>query len=350
MPNILFLIGNGFDLNIGLKTRFSDVKSEYLSLVSNDPLINDFKKILSLDHENWSDFEKAMGVYTERFIQFNKDIYISQINSFKEVLIEKFNTEQSRIEYLSNKEHITNTFRDSLTNIFNYFNNKSKQKIKSIIEASRQNNEFTYNFINFNYTNVLEKCIETLQTNNNNFNFRTYNYQGSVFPIVDKVESILHIHGTLQENLILGVDNIEQIKSEELKQDNEFQWEIVKPRINEALEENYDLNARVLILSSSIICIFGMSIGDTDKTWWEKIYEWLKSSDERHLLIFYYNKNGVNEKNPSAKIKHTFYVKDLFFNTVGISDKQEMEKCYNRIHIAIKNESIFKLDIISKVK
>ena len=41
-----------------------------------------------------------------------------------------------------------------------------------------------------------------------------------------------------------------------------------------------------IIDSSTIICIFGMSIGKTDKMWWERICKWLRSSVNHRLIIY----------------------------------------------------------------
>ena len=44
--NITFMIGNGFDLNIGLKTRYKDFILEYLKIDTKDDMLKKFKKIL----------------------------------------------------------------------------------------------------------------------------------------------------------------------------------------------------------------------------------------------------------------------------------------------------------------
>lgn len=44
--NITYLIGNGFDLNLGLKTRYRDFYDYYVKQPSNDDLIKKFKNDL----------------------------------------------------------------------------------------------------------------------------------------------------------------------------------------------------------------------------------------------------------------------------------------------------------------
>ena len=62
--NVTFLIGNGFDLGIGLKTAYSDFYNVYCKSDSNDSLaVKKFKSEIQGNYENWSDFEAAFGEY-----------------------------------------------------------------------------------------------------------------------------------------------------------------------------------------------------------------------------------------------------------------------------------------------
>lgn len=44
--NITFMIGNGFDLHLGMKTRFIDMYDGYIKSASKDDVIRNFKKHL----------------------------------------------------------------------------------------------------------------------------------------------------------------------------------------------------------------------------------------------------------------------------------------------------------------
>ena len=89
--------------------------------------------------------------------------------------------------------------------------------------------------MSFNYTSVLDKCLDITKPNIENFDSR--NKKPGQYHVTDKIKKIIHIHGTLQNNLILGVDNVEQINNETLKKDNDFLWKIVKPLINKELKK-----------------------------------------------------------------------------------------------------------------
>ena len=77
--NITFLIGNGFDLGIGLNTGYENFYDEYSKIQATDNTnILSFKTML--DNRNmleeskiidWSDFEKAFGQHSADFVNWN---------------------------------------------------------------------------------------------------------------------------------------------------------------------------------------------------------------------------------------------------------------------------------------
>ena len=62
----LLIVGNGFDLNCGLKTRYTDVYAEYVLTKSDSKTICSFKEDISDNFANWSDFELGMVEYAKR--------------------------------------------------------------------------------------------------------------------------------------------------------------------------------------------------------------------------------------------------------------------------------------------
>lgn len=65
MEKITFWIGNGFDVNVGLHTRYQDFY-DYYTPKHTDDLIADAIAVDKLtDGNNWSDLEIALGNFTE---------------------------------------------------------------------------------------------------------------------------------------------------------------------------------------------------------------------------------------------------------------------------------------------
>ena len=65
--NITFLIGNGFDRNLGLKTAYSDFVSYYKGLDTTDETLIKFHEHINENEELWSSAEEEIGKYTKEF-------------------------------------------------------------------------------------------------------------------------------------------------------------------------------------------------------------------------------------------------------------------------------------------
>ena len=82
--NIVYLIGNGFDRNLGLKTSYQDFYRFYKTQVSNNENVQKVKEMISSQQSDlWSDLEIALGQIskefnnTDAFIDVLKDISVS---------------------------------------------------------------------------------------------------------------------------------------------------------------------------------------------------------------------------------------------------------------------------------
>ena len=86
---ITFLIGNGFDLGLGLKTRFKDFYTQYLEYNSTNKNILEFKGEIARDIESWSDFEYQLGQYSKNFDENNWRNFFRYKSYLKETVIHK---------------------------------------------------------------------------------------------------------------------------------------------------------------------------------------------------------------------------------------------------------------------
>ena len=179
-------------------------------------------------------------------------------------------------EYLENEcsklilDHIDikiiEIFRKDIYNFYIYLTKILGRSIKNKID----NDMIDLCFLQLNYTNA---CDELLS-------------RGGI-----KVSNNSHLHGALNMNPIIGVDNIEQIENDIIKNDVKIQKIFVKQGYLTLLQ-NRDVNNRIpannalyAISRTNIFCIFGASIGDTDAYWWQKIGERMGESDTL-LIIF----------------------------------------------------------------
>ena len=264
--DVTFLIGNGFDLGIGLKTGYKDFYDVYCQSKSSDSeMLQHFKSDILKEPETWADFESAFGEYASRckdaedYMQLFED-FIRQFSIYLENEESTFDDEKT--------EEILHGMKRALSSYYD-IRPADKDAVVPFIKSYK-----TFNFISFNYTCCLDKCIETVKSTPN-----------SLSSINGEIGEIVHVHGYTDRDLIMGVNDASQIENDEFKQDVTVLNELVKPRQNEIIKMNYDYRATQIIKGSRIICIYGMSIGETDQKWWKLIMQWLQMDRNNHLIV-----------------------------------------------------------------
>ncbi len=279
MTRITFFIGNGFDINVGLDTRYKDFYKYYIKENPEDKLAQD----INADYEYWSDLEEGLGKYTAKITPEEEDEFWENEDRLEQALADYLELQMQRINIDSaeKKSEIANTMQKSLNSFYVELPKEQRQSIDNIITNIKDN--IIYSFVSFNYTNALDTCVqiakEIIPKNFGAHNVGSVSYNNAI-------GEILHIHGTTTEEMIVGVNDDSQIANENFRNNPLYcQW-LIKSATNQRFSQNKIRELQNMIDSSSVICIFGMSIGKTDKMWWESIGKWLKGSSNRRLLVW----------------------------------------------------------------
>lgn len=336
--NITFLIGNGFDVGLGMKSRFKDFFPIYKEKSANKPeKIRKLSEEIDADYETWADFEAALGEYTSKFNVETKQDFLAQVRDFEEEFIEYLKRQEEILDY--KKQDIAGFMKNALVEYCSTENLalESSQNIKSIHSLYNYDGH-TYNFVNFNYTYSLEKCLQTIPQRI--ICKRTYGGAEKV----DKVGQIVHVHGKHNLYPLIGVNDVNQIANKELAKDEAFTRRILKPALNRFLRQGNDARATDLINQSTIICIYGMSLGKTDKKWWELLIKWLNGDRHRQLVIFDYDEKYTTSTQFAWLEKEESILAKL--NEYNAEPKLEIEALRPRIHIAV-HKNIFAIDLVS---
>lgn len=286
--NITFLIGNGFDLNIGLRTTYNAFLKSYIDVSeTDDDLLSYFKTSILKDAKKWSNAEMAFGAATK---QFKADGYTAEDfcvchENFCVKLAEYLLKEEQRLDYSTLNTVICKAFANS---ILHYKKGFRTAESEVIINAEKSfGGGYTFNFISFNYTSVLDSCLTAVRSKVGSLGRRT----ASNGTLDNQIGKVLHVHGTVHKDMVLGVNDISQIMEPTLFDgfDEEYINEMIKQKTNEINEENSDQKAFELLRSSDLIYIYGMSIGETDKLWWERICTLMEKKSNLHLIIHKYD-------------------------------------------------------------
>lgn len=332
--NITFMIGNGFDVGLGLPSKCKDFFPTYVKDSKNKaPEIKQLSERIHANHKTWVDFETQMGQYTHEFGAPNKHQYSLQLRDFETAFIQYLKREERNLSF-DDTDEIRKMMITALTSFYSLDNLRygSNNAITNVFQ-NHKNEEHRYNFISFNYTDLLEKCLSTLPKGVVKARSTTMN---------DKVDSIVHVHGISDNAPIMGVNDVSQIANKELAKDERFVRYIVKPMLNSVHRTDHDARATNLISSSQIICVYGMALGATDKLWWGRVLTWLNGASERQLVIFDYDPDFVTASQFDWIDKEDAIIDRL---APYVSDsKIDVEKLRPRIHIAV-HKNIFEMNL-----
>ena len=310
--NITFLIGNGFDLNIGLATKYNDFFEHYRIDNQNDSKeVKELKASINkyfdnddydnLDGINWSNAELAFGQFTAHFVnddhgdQAISNCYSDLCQALADYLTEeekKFNSSA-----IKKDKSLMQKIWSGLIDITKGLRPVDRDNINNFI--SSQGGGFSINIIDFNYTKVIDKITASLTQEgipgNRRFNNNNYN---------NRINPIIHIHGTTTHGMAFGVNDESQLeKNIFTDEEPERKWQLIKPLFNENMGENVDGIAWNAIKSAQIIYVYGMSIGATDKIWWERIIEHLSNNIQTLLIVHQYSC-------PTIKLSPAQYVRE----------------------------------------
>lgn len=139
-----------------------------------------------------------------------------------------------------------------------------------------------FNFIDFNYTNTLDRlCLETSRLVNWGIHNGNRNTLGR----------IIHVHGTVDKDMILGVSDETQIANLDIFKSVDMYYlaQMIKSQ-TDSVNEEYTYEKTIHILNSShFVYVYGMSLGDTDKFWWKQLCELLLKKGEVQVVIHCYD-------------------------------------------------------------
>ena len=333
--NITFLIGNGFDLNLGLKTRYADFLEEYLKDEPDDSKeIQRFKADIrkqNLEDSNtdkclWANAELAFGDYTDEIANqgLKADSFWIRYDDFCRKLATYLQKQEERICIQNHEEDFAKAilkFSSGLTDVQ-----------KSAVKNSMRYFGGGYSFNFLIYTGIVDQFYDSIQEMKVNLGTRAYgdgNYKNSL-------GRILHVHGTTKRHMIFGVHDESQIKNKSIFEGaSPFDLDsFIKQRTNMNCEANTDKNALSIIQDSDLIYIYGMSLGKTDALWWQRIIERMKVQAHLHVFI-YCNDAPKDELLMRDRLKYNDEKKKYFLQFAD-GDNSALEE---RIHIV--DNSIF---------
>ena len=329
--NITFLLGNGFDIGLGLKSGYKDFYPYFIEKSREDNMIKkEIEADKKADYPNWSDLEVALG-------KFTKNVSKKMVSQFIEDKVEmdtllKYYLKDEEKFFKYDDAQMKTMIKKALEHLKNGNSVNEKNQIGKTLN-SYKNEDYLYQCVTFNYT----KCPDLIWESISKEIVGNHTYQGSNRN--ERFDTVLHIHGTLEDNeMLIGVNDESQIDNTELLDNEYLKWAMIKPYLNTAIGQRKTERAKEIINESGIICLYGLSVGMTDKMWWEYIGEWLKNSTNRLLIIYNYEPEYV-PGHPVTRLIHVDGIRNDFLSKTSLNEK-EKENVKSRV-IIYNNQNVF---------
>lgn len=253
MPLSVLIIGNGFDLDLGMHTSYKDFTNSELWKPLSKPIYRKgLWKYLNIkkNKENWFDLEMELANYAQ------------SVSS--EMFLNKQSMKHDKDDFVALMQRLKTYLQ---TEQENFQKNAHDCKAKEILtKFSQKNNYFIHSF---NYTDVI--------------------FISDVLKIRINKHRIEYIHGTLEnDDIILGAGDNTQLP-------DEYDW-LYKTSNNDYSSNNLADS----LANADEICIFGHSLGENDFDYFKPFFQRIS----QHMDLTYHG--PMTDK----RLKLTIYTKD----------------------------------------
>lgn len=342
---ITVLLGNGFDVSLGIKSSYGEFYKWYCDKTSPKTHITEFRKAIKNDisrdvpddEKTWADFEVGLGQYTSNFTVDTVENYLDCHEDAQENIRAYLKEQEGRFDPDEFTVRTVKNFPQSICNFYEEVTDLEKIGIASMLSSLRdQDREIS--FVTFNYTDTLERILQKVETGNLpswKVNSSTYRYKLN--------QNIIHAHGTLDNFPVLGVNDESQITNQELLGTPQFKEFLIKAENVKALGQLWHNKAEEQINSSKIVCILGMSLGQTDARWWQKLVQWLKSDGARRIILYWYVKNHSGNILSRRQIRCINEAKEKLLS-YSVLTADEVASLKSRIHVVINTSKFMALE------
>ncbi len=318
---VTFIIGNGLDLSLELKTKYSDF---YAYVIEKDHIgSNRIYKEISGNLDTWSDFERSLGEHTS---------YIGKLpESKREDESIKFHEELDRVrddlaDYLDSQEKSIENLPDKFQfaadekGLFDGLNDGQYNIVRGILQSL----PVYLNFVSLNYTKTLEKIL----AGDKILTPRGYNLQ---LP--------QHLHGTVDLYMTLGVSDESQLYDGMSTREKN---DLIKSKLIDSANDGRLEAFRKTLRLSSVVVLFGASMGETDSYIWREIISWMNVSNSRYVIIHKYDTTYTARSRRSVRTENSFKeaVQERFLQYGRIS-KDIKEDLMRRVFVIHNTDKLF---------
>ena len=302
---ILYILGNGFDLSMGLDTSYKSFLNHYCSNHSPNPsnIIKEFQGEIWQNIDTWANLEEHLGQWLDDKMYEDKAVCVYD-DLIKELTL-YMSQEQERLSFESK---IQDTIKDCL---INPQNSLSRVEDQASIETFIKQHNTTANVVNtitLNYTDTFERLLFPHSDESNRIKYG---------PKPFTIEKPIHLHGTVDGGMVLGVNDANQIANKKLLDDIRVKNRFIKPiALTNVHRNGFEKKAKDVITEAELICIYGTSFGKTDQRIWSKVME-RAINNKCRVILFHYGKDVFIGNQRYQEVDYINEANQKFVSTCG---------------------------------
>ena len=335
MADTILILGNGFDIAMGRKTKYTNfIEFEQRLFTEPESDLQDFldSKNIDIDKyknnlylrfinenkdtlgENWSNLEIMISQLADAIMYFKENsslLYSNQLNRPLKRIIEQHKIDWRMSANYSSKLYIADTF-------LSLFDEKGWSFLEREVALDELNNEFirqldllielleiylSYrDFLDFEVRNIKSKltALDAIRYLSHAY-ILNFNYTNTSEYLFGTFDTLTHfIHGRIDlertfgriNTMVFGIEDKENDVNSDLIPYQKYYQRVVKETGNE-FEEFFqprykDSDEEVSILISKNIIIFGHSVDPLDKEIFQKCFELAEKGEYLYRFIFTY--------------------------------------------------------------
>lgn len=218
----------------------------------------------------------------------------------------------------------------------------AKEVMKNMLPP-KVREDVLFSFISFNYTMVLDDFVQ----------------EASEVPLARWVRGmtyyarvrlpVLHVHGSIGDMPLMGVNDLQQIHNPVLRDNADVQRCMVKPIASASVGTLVQQRAKEWIKESKIICLWGLSLGETDAHWWKEIMDWMARDKTHQLIVFWYTGGKVTKRLHTQVLRAHEKIYERLFEYSSYTE-EEREDAKKRIHIVFDTQKVLRVSLLNKEK
>lgn len=321
---VTLVIGNGFDISLGLKTKYSDfIRYVNCELNEDENYFDETKQIYvheKLKQNKLYNYLNAKNGAT--WIDIEHELEKNALSHIKESNAPIFYTTEAKAKvdnypiidkenYLEIRKYLKSYLKE-IDSKFDAFDIDTYCPA-NILMTDILRRKLQLQVINFNYTRTFAKIFNFYrQQPNFNFNFSYKEYF-----------KLHHVHGSVDKDIVFGIDDKTEIRKDYVYLLKSFD------------RNTSNINFNTILNHSGKIIFFGYSLGLSDASYFEDFFISLceHNNTEEHLkreLIFYY-KGEDDYTNLFYRLKELTghkTAKLLRYNNVQFIDVDNYHSCF----------------------